>query len=100
MKRRCPQCGSESISLHQLALFLRPRCLSCGWRIGFKLAFELAFHLFTNIPIALLAIFLIFTRGAATGLATGLVAFLVLACLAAKIGPLDVRGLRSRPSEP
>lgn len=99
MKRRCPQCSSETISLHQLALFRRPRCPSCGWRIGFKLVFELAFHFFTNMPIALLALFLVLTHGAIVGIVAGLVVLLVFAYLAARIGPLDVRGLRQRPSD-
>jgi len=60
--------------------------------------FELAFHLFTNMPIALLALFLVFTHGAIVGIVTGLVALLAFAYLAARIGPLDVRGLRKNPS--
>ncbi len=100
MKRHCPECSSETISLHQLALFRRPRCSSCGWKIGFKPVFELAFHFITNMPIALLVLFLVFTRGATVGIAIGLIIFLAFAYLAAKIGPLDVRGLRRHPSDP
>ena len=99
MKRRCPQCKAETISVYQLALFRRPRCPSCGWRVGFKLTFELAFHFFTNMPIALLALFLVLTRGVTIGIVSGFVVLSSLAYLAAKIGPLDVRGLRQRPAD-
>lgn len=99
MKRRCPQCGSETISLHKLALLRHPRCSSCGWRVGFKVVFELAFHLSTNMPIALLALLLVFTHSATVGIVTGLVLLVALAYLAARVGPLDVSGLRQRRSD-
>ena len=71
----------------------------CGWRIGFKVAFELAFHLVTNVPIALLALLLVFTHSATVGIVTGLVLLVALAYLAARVGPLEVRGIRQHHSD-
>lgn len=99
MKRHCPICSSLSISQHQLALFRRPRCGECGSKVGFNFVFELVFHLFTNMPIALITLFLIFTQGAVIGISAGVFILFTLAYLAAKLAPLDVRGLRKRPAD-
>ena len=94
MHRRCPECASSTIPVIGLLLFRKPRCPTCGSRVGFNSLFELAFNLLTNFPIAVVSLLLIFARGVFVGLAVGFMAFLVLAFLAAKFAPLETRILK------
>jgi hypothetical protein len=87
MKRRCPRCANATIPIAGLALFRRPNCSECGARVRFHLVFELVFHILINMPVALAALFLIFTRGVIVGVLVGFVSLFVLAFLAATVAP-------------
>ena len=80
-------------------MFRRPKCEECGSKIGFSFVFELAFHFLTNMPVALLTVFLVFSQGVAIGVASGLGIIFTLAYLAAGLAPLEVRGPPRRPAD-
>jgi hypothetical protein len=46
--------------------------------VRFHLVFELVFHILINMPVALAALFLIFTRGVIVGVLVGFVSLFVV----------------------
>ena len=89
MPRQCPKCGANCISSLQIGLFLRPRCSTCGAKVGLHWLVGTAILLVGSVaaPVVLL-ILLPFNVRILTLLGT-LTTLMVIFLVVGKFGPVE-----------